>query len=715
MMDASSECTNSEMKNNFVLSLRQIASWQIPKSEIELGRAPIEARVPSLQRGAVWEPQQIEILWDSIFRGFPIGSIVVSEKIENQLERKSAQVENDDLRTREITHHILDGQQRCNAIAWGFVNPFQKDMRDDVILWLDLKPGTLRNNTTRKYLFRVTTKAHPWGFGHDDDAKILGVSQRIGLINKLEEKCNALYNQNNFCVELRENIKSKVRPSPKFSFPADAIYPVPLFLLFKHFKGGKLNLNELAQNPWIKWIEFWSEISIKDLKCIEIKEIEDGLKMAEQARLIALSVPSGLESIENVEQIFQRLNRQGTPLDNEELVYSMMKAYWPKIEDIMSKIKNLPITEARLVNLGIRVALTKEGSNKLAPEITVKEIRKIFKSGDHTKDDKSDKSDKNSIEDYFQTNGEIGKALKWIDDYLLYNKDTRTYGLPAYLRSSIAWSSREVFAWLMLLAKRDKYSEPPTINLKKVIGLALSIHWFGLEKEKAIEKLIGETPNITIAHINEGGEKKLVLSPLSVAKLDETFQLNAHSKHEQLVNWTSFWQGVVERDATGEKRPEKSAIEIRDECGIFIEKLRSQNELLVYEQRAEIAEKFDGFDPSNKLMWKGHNRPWDYDHILPSNKLNGQGRGLKKYTEVCQAWQRSIANLVAVDFQFNREAQDKITASAKYPSDEYIKDGAFDITLDGTEHIEVAKKFVLAAKNRLIRTYKEWFEGLEIE
>jgi len=167
--------------NYHVLTLKEIASWQIPniknKHKIRARQIPniknkhkIRARIPSLQRGAVWEPQQIEMLWDSILRGFPIGSIVISQKIKDQSDKKpitSAAKETQD-KHEETTHHILDGQQRCNAIAWSFVDPWDESLSDDVVLWLDIKPETRLDKSSRKYLFRVTTKAHPWGFKHDD-------------------------------------------------------------------------------------------------------------------------------------------------------------------------------------------------------------------------------------------------------------------------------------------------------------------------------------------------------------------------------------------------------------------------------------------------------------------------------------------------------------------------------------------------------------------
>jgi|LakMenEpi03Aug12_release.lakeMendotaPanAssembly.Ray.scaffolds.fasta_scaffold424609_2 hypothetical protein len=55
-------------------SLRQIADWQL-NPEIN---STITVDLPRLQRGFVWEPSKIMDLWDSILRGFPIGSLLLS-------------------------------------------------------------------------------------------------------------------------------------------------------------------------------------------------------------------------------------------------------------------------------------------------------------------------------------------------------------------------------------------------------------------------------------------------------------------------------------------------------------------------------------------------------------------------------------------------------------------------------------------------------------
>lgn len=36
--------------------------------------------LPTIQRGFVWKPYQIENLWDSLARNFPIGAFIVDDK-----------------------------------------------------------------------------------------------------------------------------------------------------------------------------------------------------------------------------------------------------------------------------------------------------------------------------------------------------------------------------------------------------------------------------------------------------------------------------------------------------------------------------------------------------------------------------------------------------------------------------------------------------------
>ena len=98
-------------------------------------------KIPNIQRGLVWKSMQMELLWDSILRGFPIGSMLVLDKEGNG--------EGD----------ILDGQQRANAIITGFnKNEILGDKRPTNILWIDLNyKGSESDKERRKYGIRSST------------------------------------------------------------------------------------------------------------------------------------------------------------------------------------------------------------------------------------------------------------------------------------------------------------------------------------------------------------------------------------------------------------------------------------------------------------------------------------------------------------------------------------------------------------------------------
>lgn len=684
--------TDNQDSGYHVLSLRQIAGWEIPS--IDHSDLKIKAKPPSLQRGLVWEPQQIEMLWDSVMRGFPIGSLVLSAKIGEQTDKSSNIFPKQD--KKQATHHILDGQQRCYAIALGFHDSWHNN--DQAILWLDLMPGKRLQNSIRQYLFRVTTKSHPWGFGHDNQSSRLSAENIRSFLDEL---------------------KKEKRPLPKELRPFDAGLPVPVFLLFECFdkKTEKLDWDTLSKRLADLIPGFTGKIHDS---AIDHEKIEKGLNLAEQAKVIALQVPIGIEGIENIEQIFQRLNRQGTPLDNEELAYSMIKAYWSDVEDCLRRLEEKKLrhtTEPRLISMAIRVALTGQ-DGKMPAELNVDRIRNIFRPKYDGVQKKEDIDAYDAITEYFR--GELKSALQWIDDHFLFHEKNRPYGLPAYLRSSLAWNSRDVFAWLMVVAKRHDYK--PVSNeqlLKKIIGLALSIHWFGSDKTRAVEKLLLEkdlgSENVKLSNLkNDKGE--LVFSPIDKVELEEILPFTKDSGEESLLAWDSFWRGVVN---VGDQDQQK---ERSKKYGQFMERLRSNRELLVYVQRSYFATEFRDFDPSNRLMWKGHNRPWDYDHILPSNKLNATGRGENagKFHEVCKVWQQSIGNLIAVDFTFNRGKQDN-TASNKYDKKEASKlDGAlncvnaYDIELEDTADFEKSRAFVVAVRDRLIKLYKCWYDSLDV-
>lgn len=691
---------NSNIKNlaPMTLALNDIADWR--KNNCINS---VIARVPSLQRGLVWEPQQIELLWDSIFRGFPFGSIVLAEKIAGQNDKGNTGIP----LSGNTTHHILDGQQRCYAIALGFENPWVNKIHDDVVLWLDIAPEKQLDNSVRKYLFRVSTKAHPWGFKNDNQSSPLQTKNIRAFLQKYNSDTNS------------------GRPLPEESSPYDAGFPVPLAILFENYDKINGTLNWDAIEGVLKT----SPMKVEKLPDnINREQIESGIRIAAMTNIVALLVPSSVDAIEDIGQIFQRLNGQGTPLDNEELAYSMIKAYWPDVESVLSQ-DNFPkhITEARLISMAARVALTGEKDIKIPDALDSNRIRNIFKEKDSTQQNSDSRT---RIKEYF--NNELIRALQWIDEQFLYDRYSCAFGIPAYLRSSIAWNSRDVFAWLMVLARRFEYKKIEESTKEKILALALSIHWFGNDKAKAVEFLLPRNldEKSILKEINTAANGKLanlVYLPIKPDELNsDAIPLSSESNEEYLKIWSNFWSGVVIKNTDGYDRPEDEIQSRREKYGYFVEKIRVNRELLVYVQRDYFSNQFGNFDPSNKLVWKGHNRPWDYDHILPSDDLYATGRGSEAgdYHGACKAWQQSIGNLVAVDFTFNRSAQATIKASEKYSSESpetdklsgcFVDIRTYDLILTDTKNFEKSMNFVLSAKKRLVNLYRNWYQALKVD
>ena len=123
--------------------------------------------IPDIQRGLVWNAAQMEVFWDSLLRGIPVGIFTAAE-----------------LNNETI---LLDGQQRYHAVKSAF---------DGIngILWcciFDEKSDI--NIYNRKYLFRWTTASHPWGWNFNADEKSsprlsIGERRQVLEANGLQEK-----------------------------------------------------------------------------------------------------------------------------------------------------------------------------------------------------------------------------------------------------------------------------------------------------------------------------------------------------------------------------------------------------------------------------------------------------------------------------------------------------------------------------------------------
>lgn len=103
------------------LTIRQILN------RVESG----QIRVPSFQRGFVWDPERVAFLMDSLYKGYPIGSLLIWRTKERlSSERQLGPYCLPEPEADFPVDYILDGQQRTTSIFGVFQTALQPDGDD---------------------------------------------------------------------------------------------------------------------------------------------------------------------------------------------------------------------------------------------------------------------------------------------------------------------------------------------------------------------------------------------------------------------------------------------------------------------------------------------------------------------------------------------------------------------------------------------------------
>ncbi|MFD2412351.1 GmrSD restriction endonuclease domain-containing protein [Paenibacillus rhizoplanae] len=95
-----------------------------------------EIRIPAFQRGYVWSSEQVSYLLDSIYKGFPIGTILLWRTRERlKVERDLGNYTLPDPRKDYPIDYVLDGQQRLTSLFSVFQTDLTPNQNEE---WLDI-------------------------------------------------------------------------------------------------------------------------------------------------------------------------------------------------------------------------------------------------------------------------------------------------------------------------------------------------------------------------------------------------------------------------------------------------------------------------------------------------------------------------------------------------------------------------------------------------
>jgi len=702
------------------------------------------------------------------------------------------------------THYLLDGQQRCNSIALGFLDPWKTSNKSvPAVLWIDLEPYERKDE--RNHIFRVLTKSHPWGYRRSDPSTTLETKQRRNALDAYKEA----YENNNSSKSGKDLFRYG-----KFSltdvWPWDAGAPIPFpFILEVVLNGGSWGkLPSLLEER----LPFWSNES--GINCLHDRDWREKVKLLlknptahmgqllEQIKVLVgtnhsegfYQIPAlELKSLVNdsnvesqtaniysenvqdpVETLFVRVNSAGTPLQGEELIYSILKSIWPDAQEIVESISAQTMASSRLVLLLSRLTVARNSLNKEKPPAPpdVGRFRRLIQGKDsECKDFLS------QIQKYLK-NGKAKKLFYTAKTLLTRGtKDGTNYRLPMVLYAKLARNSPEVFfiflVWLDQLLQNEinplKFEE---VEVKKIIGAVTALSWFSNNPSACVSTLwtrLQECERDLTVFFSDGSLKqclkldesgKIKLLPLipwkildkGVDKLFRGLMRCGYTKTWENWKWEESFAGIIPDNVTkwyqnhfrlGRQKEEPSDIRL-DAWWSFVDMLWGKRELLYYAQRAWLEKWFPSYDPTSLDHPEDTNRPWDFDHIHPTKY---QYNIKRKIPQVIRDWHGCIGNLRIWPFEANRSdgetpPRDKLSNVTDiekiYAMDrsEELREASFisadwNHWEDSTPNVERFKRNYLtrpddpkysqcrvdllkAIKMRWIALYKEWYNTLMV-
>lgn len=608
--------------------------------------------LPKVQRGFVWKPFQIEDLWDSLLRRYPVGAVVLSPKSKGKFE-------------------LLDGQQRATAICLGFGKKAFRGTEDKLKVFIDIERPD--SDDPRNYFFRVITKSHPWGYQRYDNSKPLDSANK--------RKAMALYDCDDF---LNTDLDK--------CFPYDASIPIP-FHLFLDAAEKEMSAESFINSIPKAW-PLWEKV-LKDW--YEYLEEEPGIKVEEEVKellnlnkinrriteiyrdvqkmLNACKIPALYLDLKDfktkpikktnqlikkydddrndeIENLFLRLNTRGTPLRGEELNYSILKAKIPLIlqKDIEDACEGF-CHPARFITIAYRLFPHADKSiqqDGLSMAIKPKQFQKTINEMEKFK---KFKLFLYKIIPHKEKKGY--NLLKQASLFLEYKKKY-PYGLPHIISSKIAETAPEVMFMFLyrLYIKGDDFKE---IDIhRKALGMVTLFMWLGKgERNKDHSKLLRNIwPAIKTLNQNDFWSSATVKR----AMLDNVLlPIPTFNKKRDRYSLQKFYKYPYQSNSDLFKKFDKET-----DYGDFAKKMFSNQDLILYSQRHFLSAFFN----KKEYYLDDTNLPFDWDHISP-NKL-AQRKGVPFIIK--KSWYNTIGNFRAWPYSLNRSDQDVAPAKKLDPT-----------------------------------------------
>lgn len=512
-----------------LLTLREIAAWQVAHLPAE--RGAVVAALPAFQRGAVWKVKQIEDLWDSLLRRFPVGCFVIAPP-DDRWKQKGFKlpVSGDGLPAH--THLLLDGQQRATGIALGFYDIWLHDVSDAPgALWLDLDAAPATSELA--FVFRVVTRSQPWGYKRSNPQDTLSAGQIRAALRAFQH------------VNPGMETAKPIRFALTQTWPWDAEAPVPVSVLIAALDHHRSDRQAARAWAWerVKSLPLFAAatdtLTTQDAGKVEhaagvklngqrarIEEafgrrdsrlgaaldqalerlqvlvaLETGYRIpalplsiedtdAQSWRLANEREPAPVQALDAaasdpVELLFKRVNSAGEPLAGEELTYSLLKAAWPDAAAFIDALEHKPAQPSRIAMLCVRLMLARaqspgkeSGKHALPSTPGVNEFRRLVRN-----QNPAHRRFQEDLAEFIERDANDLFTATWT---FLTDGD---YALPPALAVDLARKAPDVY--LLLLRWVDRLSQAGMMERvdgrrhRRTLGFLTALAWFAKDKTRA--------------------------------------------------------------------------------------------------------------------------------------------------------------------------------------------------------------------------------------
>lgn len=706
------------MSNNVkILSLAEIGRSSIDEDGMRIV-------LPQVQRGKVWNAVRAEVLWDSILRGLPIGVFSI-KRIADGWE-------------------LMDGQQRSNAIAMAFDSRgLENEMSLSSILWMDIGICDVgagkgldicreeAGAPNRKFYFKVTTAAHPWGYGDSCNETTNDVFP-VGRQREAMERTYAHVGK----------WKIGSRPRPAQVWPIAAKFPVPMPVIVAFLQSPDHDKSyesfgrwcgsnpEIAQQGWFRYNGFDKHDSAQVMKSWPdiARQVQRALQNFKVTANVVEVDPS------DVGLYFSRMNKSGIEPSAEEIQYCLLKdslkdtitsrQVWDRVDACAAE---LGMPASRFVGTLVRFLLNRnvDEPEHLTGELPLSEVMRV----------RNELASLVSEGCGFQFESD----KKWTAFELVEEVRTSFCGTDEMLR----WVLKDVVTaqdgillqlFMRLVTKGKGVVLPGNLTMT---GLMTYLLWFSTDLASSVRHVwragtdVASGLYLAMRNISGSGE---LLRPITPADFDE---MDARLRDEQLAGFdflAAFRSSIMES-------PVRDALS-RIWCGFKGTDRKSLfqpahgKSLLIYACRKYLQSVFDGCVPGQP-QWFEQNTPWDFDHVIPQSRLT-LDPGAQPY-DVLATLLWSIGNAAPIPLQINR-SKNAGSADPYYP---YCKgevprtvmlpDGTCDVTRSGLllkgdlidldrdlekgkwdDSPEAVYRFCCETFSRLRAIYIDWFASCGI-